>query len=64
MRNKILSSIGIFIALMLLVYGGISFVTLEPNPLHWSQENRVLYTFFTFVASLTAPLLSSLEFDN
>ena len=64
MKNKILRSIGIFIVLILLLYGGVAFVTLEANPIHWSEGNRVLFTFFTFSICVISPLLGSLEFDN
>ena len=64
MKNKILRSIVIFIVLTLCLYGGISFVSLEPNPLHWSEASRVVFTNFALSICVISPLLGSLEFNN
>ena len=64
MKNKILLSIGIFIMMILLLYGGVAFVTLEANPIHWSEGSRVLFTIFALSICVISPLLGSLEFDN
>jgi hypothetical protein len=50
----------IFTLLMLICYLGCAFITLELNPLQWSQTVRIFYILFGFVFSV---LVTDLVFN-
>lgn len=56
----------IFILLMFLCYLGCAFITLESNPLQWSQTVRIFYTCFGVLASFlgTDLITNSPEADH
>lgn len=58
LRNKIIIAITTFLVGLLITYGGCVFISLQPNPLLWSQDTRVFITLFGWFIPVVLSLVS------